>query len=154
MEFLIPESSFHMPFKYLEDIATADVAFEAWGKTLEEMFVSAADATMNTMVTDLDTIDAKEVRKFRLESYAIDMLLFELLQELIFFKDAQNLLLRVPRVEVQGEEGRFTLSAEAYGEEINPEKHDLIVDVKAVTLHRYRVEKTASGWECTVILDV
>ena len=51
-----------MPYRYLEDIATADVAFEAWGDTLEEMFVAAADATMNVMVSDLDTIAPVEKR--------------------------------------------------------------------------------------------
>ncbi|HOV88133.1 MAG TPA: archease, partial [Syntrophobacteraceae bacterium] len=39
-----------MPFRYIEDIATADVAFEAWGETLEDLCVAAADATMNVMV--------------------------------------------------------------------------------------------------------
>jgi SHS2 domain-containing protein len=29
-----------------------------------------------------------------------------------------------------------------------------VVDVKAVTLHRFRVEQTPSGWEATVILDI
>lgn len=143
-----------MPFKYLEDIATADVAFEAWGRTLPEMFVAAADATMNAMVVDLETIEPKEVREVQLESESLDMLLFQLLQELIFYKDAERLLLRVARVEVHGGEGACTLEAEMRGEEIDPGRHDLIVDVKAVTLHRYRVEETSDGWESTVILDI
>jgi len=143
-----------MPFKYLEDIATADVAFEAWGRTLPEMFVAAADATMNAMVVDLETIEPKEVREVQLESESLDMLLFQLLQELIFYKDAERLLLRVACVEVHGGEGTCTLEAEMRGEEIDPGRHDLIVDVKAVTLHRYRVEETSGGWESTVILDI
>ena len=44
--------------------------------------------------------------------------------------------------------------SEMRGEEIVPDRHDLIVDVKAVTLHRYRVEETPDGWESTVILDI
>ena len=37
----------------LEDLAAADVAFQAWGTNLEETFIAAADATMNVMVEDL-----------------------------------------------------------------------------------------------------
>ncbi len=85
-----------MPYRYREDIATADIAFEAWGKTLEEMFIAAADATMNVMVGDLDSIADRERRMIEVRSDEIDMLLFELLQELIFFKDADMLLLRMP----------------------------------------------------------
>ena len=143
-----------MPYNFLDDIATADIAFEAWGETAEEMFVAAADATMNVMVSDLDTIEDHEHRMIRVESDAMDMLLFELLQELIYYKDADLLLLRVPQVHISREGDIFTLSGEAYGEQLNPHKHELVVDVKAVTLHRYRVEQTPRGWEATVILDI
>lgn len=143
-----------MPYHFLDDIAIADIAFEAWGETAEEMFVAAADATMNVMVSDLDTIEERDHRTLQVESDTMEMLLFELLQELIFFKDADLLLLRVPNVRISGRDDQFTLNAEAYGEQLNPEKHELVVDVKAVTLHRYRVEQTAKGWEATVILDI
>ena len=33
-----------MPYEFLEDVATADIAFRAWGETLEETFVAAATA--------------------------------------------------------------------------------------------------------------
>ena len=33
-----------MNYEYLEDIATADIAFKARGKTLEELFASSARA--------------------------------------------------------------------------------------------------------------
>jgi len=143
-----------MPYHFLDDIATADVAFEAWGETVEEMFVAAADATMNVMVSDLNTIEHRESRTLQVESHAMDMLLFELLQELIYYKDADLLLLRVRDVLITERDDHFSLSAEAYGEQLSSEKHDLVVDVKAVTLHRFRVEQTSKGWEATVILDI
>ena len=34
-----------MPYRYRDDIATADAAFEAWGDTEEEMIIAAADAS-------------------------------------------------------------------------------------------------------------
>ncbi len=51
-----------MPFRFLEDIATADVAFEAWGDSKEAMFTAAADAAMNVMVDELDSIEDRERR--------------------------------------------------------------------------------------------
>ncbi len=142
-----------MPYRYLEDIATSDVAFEAWGETMEELFVAAAEATMNVMVEDLNTIADRERRSIHIDEGAIDMLLFQLLQELIFFKDAELLLLRIPKVWIQHLKGIYSLTAETYGEELNPDKHELLVDVKAVTLHRFHVEQTSRGWEAVVILD-
>jgi len=40
------------------------------------------------------------------------------------------------------------------GEAIEPQKHRLIVDVKAVTMHLFRVTKTTQGWEAVVVLDI
>jgi SHS2 domain-containing protein len=143
-----------MPYRYLPDVATADVAFEAWGDSLEELFRSAADATMNAMVEDLDTVAANETRMLELENSDIDLLLFQLLQELIFYKDADRLLLRIHGIEIHPQEGGYGLRAQAMGETIDATRHDLSVDVKAVTLHRFRVERTARGWEATVVLDI
>ncbi len=143
-----------MPYRYLEDIAKSDVAFEAWGETIEDMFVAAADATMNVMVEDLNTIADCDRRALRVEAAALDMLLFELLQEQIFYKDAERLLLRVTKVRIQREKDHFVLSGEAYGEELDPGRHELVVDVKAVTLHRFEVKQTSQGWKATVILDI
>jgi SHS2 domain-containing protein len=143
-----------MSYRYLEDIAIADVAFESWGDTVEDMFAAAADATMNVMVEDLNTIARQERRMIHVEADAMDMLLFQLLQELIYYKDAEQLLLRVPEVCIQRRKDDFALSAEAYGEELNPDKHELIADVKAVTLHRFPVKQTSRGWRATVVLDI
>ena len=143
-----------MPYRYLPDIAIADVAFEAWADTPEELFVAAAEATMNVMVGDLSAIAGCEERAIRAVEAELDMLLFQLLQELIFFKDAEKLLLRIKEIGIRRLEKGFALEARACGETLDPSRHDLVVDVKAVTLHRFRVEQTAQGWQATVILDI
>lgn len=143
-----------MPYRYLEEIAKADVAFEAWGTTVEELFREAAEATMNIMVADLKTIARKVTRTLQVKAESLEMLLFELLQELIFYKDAERLLLRLEKIGISCSGPECSLRAEAVGEELNPERHDLIVDVKAVTLHRFRVLKDERGWQATVILDI
>jgi SHS2 domain-containing protein len=143
-----------MPYEFLEDIAIADIAFVAWGKNLEQTFMAAADATMNVMVEELDSIRPIVRRELRLENSALDMLLFDFLQELIYYKDSEELLLRVYQLRLQSEEGDHILEASAQGEKLDPSRHRLRVDVKAVTLHQFRLEKTDRGWETQVILDI
>ena len=46
------------------------------------------------------------------------------------------------------------LEAKLSGEKIDTGKHNMIVDVKAVSFHMYKVEKTDDGWKAFVILDV
>jgi SHS2 domain-containing protein len=143
-----------MPYRYLEEIATADVAFAAWGKTREELFAACADALANVMVADLATIRRQEEIEVHLENGELDLLLFDLLNELVFYKDARQILLRVASLAITGAPGKFLLDARLAGERIDPNLHSLIVDVKAVTLHRFRVAETRQGWEAEVVLDI
>ncbi|MBW2146787.1 MAG: archease [Deltaproteobacteria bacterium] len=143
-----------MPYHYLEDVATADVAFEARGETLEELFTAAVDATTNVMVRNLSGVRERVEKSIRVSSDALDLLLVELLQEVIYWKDVERLLLRVKDIILHEDNGRYSLEARAVGEELDPARHELIVDVKAVTLHRLKVEKTERGWEAAVILDI
>ena len=141
-------------YRYLEEIATADIAFEAWGATKEETFLAAADATLNTMVEDIGTIVPLERRVFSLAADSLDLLLFEFLQELVYHKDADRLLLRVRDLRIEETGSGYRLHADAIGETIDPGRHALLADVKAVTLHRLSVEKTPTGWGAVVVLDV
>ena len=106
------------------------------------------------MVQDLSLIEPKERREIILENEASDMLLFDFLQELIYYKDAERLLLRVPHIEIHESEGKYHLRAEAVGEELDPLRHEQGVDVKAVTLHRFSLEWDKGGWTTHIILDI
>jgi SHS2 domain-containing protein len=143
-----------MAYHYLEDFAIADIAFEATGKDLAELFSSAADATMNVMIEDLDTIKGREGREIELKSGEPDMLLFDLLQEVIYYKDAEQLLLRIKDMTITERAGSYLLRAVGIGERLDPKRHEQRADVKAVTLHHFKVEKTGGLWKALVILDV
>jgi SHS2 domain-containing protein len=143
-----------MPYHYLEEIGTADIAFEATGRDLPELFMAAADATMNVMIDNLDAIESRETRHIELSNDQIDMLLFDFLQELIYFKDAERLLLRVRDVQIKERDQIYLLKAKAAGEPLDVARHHQRADVKAVTLHDFSVEKENSGWKARVLLDI
>jgi SHS2 domain-containing protein len=143
-----------MPYKFLEEIGTADIAFEAVGRDLPELFRDAADATMNVMIDNLDAIEPRETRNIELSNEKIDMLLFDFLQELIYFKDAERLLLRTREVRIDERDQKCFLKAEAAGEPLDAARHHQRADVKAVTLHDFSVEKEDGGWKARVLLDI
>src|SRR6266404_2829071 len=143
-----------MPYKFLEEIGTADIAFEATGHDLPELFSDAADATMNVMIDNLDGIEPRETRHIELSNDQIDMLLFDFLQELIYFKDAERLLLRVRHVRIDEKDGNYFLKAETAGEPLDATRHHQRADVKAVTLHGFSVEKEDGDWKARVLLDI
>jgi SHS2 domain-containing protein len=143
-----------MEYRFLDDAFIADIGFIATGDTAEEMITAAANATMKVMVDNPDDIAGVETKMIKLEAESLEMVLFDLLGELIFYKDAEELLLRVEQITIARNEEHVVLTAEARGEKINRQKHRLIVDVKAVTMHCFKVEETTHGWTATVVLDI
>jgi SHS2 domain-containing protein len=143
-----------MPYEYLEEFGTADIAFEATGRDLAELFRDAADATTNVMIDNIEAIQPRETRQIEISNDKVDMLLFDLLQELIFLKDAERLLLRMREVQIGERDENYFVKATAEGELLDAERHHQRADVKAVTLHDFSVERMEGGWKARVLLDI
>jgi len=140
-----------LTFRYLPDVALADIAFEARSSTLAGLLESCALAVTDVMV-DPRTVRSKVSRVFTLESEDTDRLLYDFLTELIIAKDVDSLLFREFDVRVASE-GR-ALRAVAKGEPIDRVRHSLRNDVKAVTMHMFGVRREGRAWKATVVLDI
>ena len=140
-----------MTFRYLPDVALADIAFEAESDTVEGLFRSCALAITDIMV-DPATLGEGTERRFRLESPDLDRLLYDFLTELIVVKDVDSLLFR--DFDVRVDPAVPSLSATAKGEPIDRERHRLRNDVKAVTMHLFGIKHEKGVWRTDVVLDV
>lgn len=140
-------------FKFLPDIATADIAFSAYGRSQAELLENAALALQEAMV-DTKEVKPKIKESLILRAGTLSELLFCLLEELIFLKDVKNLLFGQFKFEVKNQNGSLILNTAAWGEKIDPQKHKLKVDVKAVTKHLFKIERTKVGYRAQVILDI
>ncbi|MDG6985924.1 MAG: archease [Nitrososphaerota archaeon] len=140
-----------MTFRYLPDVALADIAFEAESDTIGGMFESCALAITDIMVNPL-TLRARSSREFAFGPADLDRLLYDFLTELIIAKDVDSLLFKEFSVQVDTKGG--TLKASAKGEPIDRERHELRNDVKAVTMHMFGVKNVGGKWKATVVLDI
>ena len=141
-----------MPYRYLEELSSADAAFEATGRTLEELFSDAAIATFEVM-SDTTKVSQLLTREIELENESVDGLLIDWLSELVFLKDTENILFGAFDVNIRKNDV-YILKAEAKGEKIDREKHSLRSDVKAVTYHMFEVTKKGDHWTARVVLDI
>ena len=140
------------PFhKFLDH--TADVFFVAKAETLPDLFRECAVAVEETMV-NVDLVQPKEKIKILGENAKIDSLLFDFLDELLFFKDYKQLVFSKFEIEIKEENQKYHLICVAHGEKINFAKHEPKVDVKAITMHEFKVEKVKDGWKARVLIDI
>ena len=141
-------------YAYLDDVAIADVAFRAWGPSLEAAFRESARATTGVMVDDLASVRPLERRAVTLRAQDPEMLLLDYLQELVYYKDAERLFLLPESLSIRAEADGCRLEGTLAGEPVDRARHALGGDVKAVTLHRFRVYREDGGWVAEAVLDV
>lgn len=146
------KQDFSKKFKILEEIATADVAFEAYGSSESELFENAAFAVEETMV-DTSQVKPKVKKKIEVEADELDKLLFDFLSELVYFKDAEALLFSKFSVKIKKNK-KYSLTAEVAGERFDSAKLELRADIKAITWHMFKLEQIPKGWKCRIIVDV
>ncbi len=139
-------------FRFVEG-ATSDLTLIASGRTLEEVFAAAAEALLAATVERPARIEPRVARSMTLRDRSADLLLLRFLNELIWLRDAEDVLLR-PRHLVVRVDGEASLEGELEGEPLDVGRHEPANEVKAATLHGLDLSRTSEGWTASVTLDV
>ena len=141
-------------FRFLDDIAMADLAFEAGGGSLQDVFQGATDALIHAMA-DPQTVGTAWQQVIEREEEDPASLLFDWLSDLVYWKDAAGVVFHRSEVRLaQRNDGRWTLHGAVYGEPVKAAKQELRADIKGVTKHLYRLAREGKGWTVRVVLDV
>jgi SHS2 domain-containing protein len=129
---------------------TADLGLRVRAADLDTLFAEAATALFSTIVEDLATVRPAQLIRIELAKDEPDYLLFDWLKALLYHFDAEHLLLT--RFEVKVDD--TGLKGRAWGEPLDRSRHELGHEVKAITYHGLRVERTADGYLAEVIVDI
>ncbi len=135
-------------FRVLEH--TADIGFEAFGATREEVFANAAHALMN-FFEGRQAIRPAEQVPIHVEGSDSSALLVNWLSEILYLQDTEGWLFRDFEVRSLQE---TSLDAVARGEKLDPGRHHIKLLVKAITYHQLALEKTSHGWRAQVYVDI
>jgi len=134
---------------------TADLGLRVRAPDLNTLFAEAARALFSAIVEDLGTVAPRQKVEVNLTGEDRDYLLFDWLNELLFRFDTEHLLFG--RFEVETRflgETEFLAKGTAWGEPLDRSRHALSHEVKAITYHGLRVEKTEDGWLAEMIVDI
>jgi SHS2 domain-containing protein len=142
-------------FHFLEDVTLSDAAFEASGDSPSDLFTAAAHAVIETMA-DPATVSTQWKKTIEREEENLADLLFEWLSAIVYVKDAEGVVFHGASANVTEDrgQGRCRVQGRLAGEPINPQRHDLRADPKAVTKHLYEVRQGGGRWMARVVLDI
>lgn len=139
-------------YEYLEH--TADIKFQAYGKTLEEVFENAALAMFNVII-NTEKVSGETAREIFLKSPDLESLLVDWLSELLYIFEVDEIVFRKFRVEeIKEEEGEYSITGQALGENYYPESHPFETEIKAVTYNQLEIVKTVDGWRAQIVVDI
>ncbi len=129
---------------------TADIGIRAFGRTVEEVFVHAAEALFEVL-TDLDSIRGNLIREVEINGSDREDLFVRWLGELLYLCEAEGYLFR--------EFSIFhltptSLKAAARGERFDDSRHQFKTEIKAVTYHQVEVAEKDGRWVGKVIFDI
>src|SRR3989344_7596384 len=139
-------------YRFLEDIALADIAYEAYGSSWNELFENCALAIFE-LSANIETINPKQKIEVNIDSDRIDILLYDFLSEILFLKDSKYVVFRNVKVAIT-EKGRFFLHAIFEGDSINSGTQELENDIKAITMHMFEVVKEGKIYRARVVVDI
>ncbi|MBD3236443.1 MAG: hypothetical protein GF330_07055 [Candidatus Eisenbacteria bacterium] len=133
---------------------TADVALRVWAPSVERLFVEAARGLLS-LLTDPETVTAREGRRLEVSGLDLEELLVAWLNEILYRFESEGLLLaEVTSAELSAGEDDHRFGARCRGERYDPQRHPPGVGVKAATYHNLRIAPDRLGhYDVTLVLD-
>jgi SHS2 domain-containing protein len=133
-------------YEFLEH--TADATLKAYARDLNELFENAAEAFESTMVF-LDEVALGDICTIEIVSDSYENLLYDWLGELLITFEVGRFAVEKCFVRIVG----LSLAIDCLDERLDPNRHRLNTEVKAVTCHNLTVTKN-DIYHAEVTLDV
>ena len=129
---------------------TADLGIEAWGGTLEEMFIQAG-LGLAAVIAELPEDSDSTTRNILIDAPSIPDLLVKFLNEIIYLEEVDGFLLHhIPALSMENSYLKATL----VGVTFNSSLHSINAHIKAATYHGLAIEETPGEFRVRVIFDI
>lgn len=133
---------------------TADIAVEVEGNTIEELFIASALAWKECVIENTE-IDLLSDKKINIDDFSFEELLVHFLDELNFLLLTKKWVIgKINKIEIRKLNDRFKLNADISGENLDEKKHQLKVEIKAVTFHQMEIKKINNKFSTRIVFDI
>jgi SHS2 domain-containing protein len=129
---------------------TADIGIEVWGKTKKQALANTVEA-MFDLLTDSNNVSMVQKKRITIGGADTADMLINLLREALYLFHADAWLCK--KCEIL-ELTTKKIVAGFWGEPYDARKHQLKMEIKAVTYHTLKIERVEKSWRARVIFDV
>ncbi len=126
---------------------TADIAFEVEAESLDGLIEEASKAFYEAFAYT-DRLEVTEEVEVEVEADSEDYLLYRWLNELLYLFDTKHFAGKEIAVQVDGLKARGVIRGGQLRDEL------VRCEPKAITLHKFTVERKDGGWRAFVVVDI
>lgn len=131
---------------------TADEKFRVTAATLDDAFITAVKAFYEILLGEKHVPNV-ESREVHVKAKKLTTLLYDFLNELVYYFDGEDLLLpNVESLAIDGEQGNYSLTATLTGDQ--QYEYDLRTEIKNMTYSEMEVKQVDGVWELIVVVDI
>lgn len=145
----------HRNVEYLDHIT--DAYLRIHGTNLEEAFEYAGKGLVGTMY-ELEGIQPKKQAPIVAEGKDLENLLFDWLDKILLIVLIDRIIMSEFIVEIVRDEksGKYIINGYGKGENIDPDRHELKVEIKGITYHEMKIleNKDSNGVTIEYIVDL
>lgn len=141
-----------MSYRFLEH--TADIKIEVKTKNLESAFLDSANA-LRELIAEKIAVKNKISRRIKVEGKDKEQLLYNFLEEILYFLDAEDFLLSdIKKLEISKVKDKqsYLLKAEAVGDKAS--NYEFSNNVKAITYNQMSIKDKPGRVIIRFVLDV
>ncbi len=128
----------------------SDLGIKAQGSSLQEAFCSAAHGLIS-IIAGSSVIESRENREIFVSAIDRENLLVRWLTEILYLFDAEKFLTGGITFESFSD---TALKARVKGEPYTATRHELKLDVKAITYHQLNIKEENGLWTARVFVDI
>jgi len=140
-------------YEILDNITSADIAVSVKADNLNELFMKSGIALVSEMTDEPDLIREREKRSGTLNHQELELLFFQFLNEILFYKDAEGLILKPAYVDIKTEAGEYLCNYLLAGEKIDESLCGFRIDIKGVSLHHLKIEEEGGIFKGIAVFD-
>ena len=129
---------------------TADLGLRIITPDLNTLFAQAGKGFFSLVIENIDDVCPLEHLTIKRDGEDLEYLFFDWLNELLYISETKHLVFSEFIVNVD----KTGLTAQVSGEKLDPSRHMLDHEVKAITYHGLLVAEKENGWLAEVILDI
>jgi SHS2 domain-containing protein len=129
---------------------TADLRIRVSGTDPADLFENAGLALFD-LITKPDRLRPREEIEVAVTGDDPADLMVNYLRELLYLWTGKEQLVKTIDI---AQISATTVSARVSMERYQPERHEIIHEIKAITYHQIEVSRTAEGWQAMVVFDV